>query len=271
VLGSGGNVGFCWQWGVLTSLRDAGIDLTADLIVGTSAGASTAAELSSPADPHDMLAGLDVPAKARDSAPAPEHFGAVLKDLLSRGLSSQEILVGIGEFALNTPAAPEALLRKLAMAYMTVHDWPSANIQIPAIDATTGEMVVFSRDSGVTLVDAIAATGAVPGIFSPVTIDGRRYIDASMRSATNADIAAGHDKVLVVAPVKGIRGMPGADLDSALAPVRARGEAFVIQPDETSKAAIGRDVMDLSKRAGAAKAGLAQGTALADEIRIFWG
>ena len=39
-----------------------------------------------------------------------------------------------------------------------------------------------------------------PGVYPPVTIDGRRYVDGGMRSATNADLAAGYDRVVVLAP-----------------------------------------------------------------------
>ena len=67
--------------------------------------------------------------------------------------------------------------------------------------ADNGEFVAFEKSSGVSLVDAVAASCAVPGVWPPVTINGRRYIDGGMRSAVNADLAAGYERVVVLAPI----------------------------------------------------------------------
>ena len=54
--------------------------------------------------------------------------------------------------------------------------------------------MVFDAASDVRLLDAVGASCAVPGIWPPVTINGRRYIDGGIRSAANADLAAGCDR-----------------------------------------------------------------------------
>jgi NTE family protein len=270
VLGSGGNTGFSWQWGVLASLHDVGVDLRgADLTVGTSAGSAAAVEFVGGADPHvllDALANNRLPME-RDAPVQPEGFG--LADAITGNTSASAILTAIGALALTTGGS-EARLRHAATSYLTVPEWPEQALVIPAVDVETGRRTIFSRDSGVDVIDAIAASCAVPGIWSPFPVNGRRYLDGSVLSSTNADLAAGHGRVLVIAPVNGIRGIPGASIDEALAPVKAEGEVFLVRPDAAAKAAIGTDLLDMTGRAAAAKAGLAQGAALAAEIKEFW-
>lgn len=51
------------------------------------------------------------------------------------------------------------------------HDWPQRRLLITAVNAETGAAVVFDRDSGVSLVDAVAASCAVPLVWPPMTIN----------------------------------------------------------------------------------------------------
>src|SRR6266487_4313614 len=118
---------------------------------------------------------------------------------------------------------------------------------------------------------AVAASCAVPMVWSPVTIDGRRYMDGGTRSPTNADLAAGHDTVLVVAPIAnpGMGPlMPG--LGSELAALGPGSRVEVITPDDAALAAIGPNVLDPAMRAGAARAGLAQGGRAAGQVMALW-
>ena len=57
-----------------------------------------------------------------------------------------------------------------------------------------GSLVQWQRSSGVPLPLAVASSCAVPWVYPPVTINGRRYMDGGARSATNADLAAGHGR-----------------------------------------------------------------------------
>ena len=81
------------------------------------------------------------------------------------------------------------------------HAWPARALLIVAVDAHTGRHRAFDRDSGVPLVDAVAASCAVPGIWPPVTIGATRWVDGGVRSSDNADLAADHERVLVLAPM----------------------------------------------------------------------
>jgi NTE family protein len=116
----------------------------------------------------------------------------------------------------------------------------------------------------------------VPGIFPPITIRGRRYIDGGMRSATNADVAKGYDAVLVVAVTVRIPDPTLAErfrkpLENELKILRESGARVeLITPDDTSLDAFGINLMDRTHRAAAAKAGLSQGRANAAKLRSFW-
>ncbi|WP_235604934.1 patatin-like phospholipase family protein, partial [Salmonella enterica] len=70
--------------------------------------------------------------------------------------------------------------------------WPS-NPRITTVDAATGDLWLMGPDDGVPLETATAASGAVPGVWPSVEINGRDYIDGGMVSPANSTLAAGHD------------------------------------------------------------------------------
>lgn len=139
-----------------------------------------------------------------------------------------------------------------------------------SVDARTGEFATFDRDSGVPMVDALAASCAIPGVWPPITLNGHRYMDGTVRSPTNADVAAGSDRVIVLAPMPEIRGLPGAGISEQVAPVRAAGQVVVVTPDAAAQAAMGRDMLSLSRQAVIAEAGVANASALLDEVGELW-
>lgn len=256
---------------MLTSLYDAGIDLLdVELMVGTSVGSTAAVELTT-GDPHRMLDHIlaDEP-RERNSPPAAHAFVQMLAQAIGRHFEAPAILAEIGALALQSAGASTDKMREIVLGSLRVREWPEQRLLIPAVDASTGELTVFTRDSDVSLVDAMCASCALPGVWTPFALGGRHYIDGSTRSSTNADQAAGNDRVLVVAPVNGIRGIPGASFEESLEPVRARGEAFLIKPDQASKQAMGRDVFDMSRRVPAVRAGLVQGESVVTAVKDFW-
>ena len=150
--------------------------------------------------------------------------------------------------------------------------WPERTVLITAVDADTGEPVVFDRHSGVDLVDAVAASCASGFAYS---IGGSRYIDGGYRSnAENADLAAGYARVLVLSPFGGRTRTPlewGMHLATQVDELRARGSRVeTIFPDSNSRTAFGDNVMDLSTRPPAARAGYEQGGVLAEQLTEFW-
>jgi NTE family protein len=122
----------------------------------------------------------------------------------------------------------------------------------------------------VPLVDAVAASCAVPGVWPPVTIDGRRWIDGGMRSSANADLAEGYERVVVLAPIPTGFG-PMTRVADQVARLRAAGaRVATVTPDRAARRAIGRNVLDPARRAVSARAGYAQAAAVTAEIRAVW-
>ena len=93
--------------------------------------------------------------------------------------------------------------RATITAQLRSHHWPQRPMLIVAVDAHTGEPVVFDRHSGVDLVDAVAASCANGFGVRPYSIGDDRYIDGGYRANENADLAAGYGRVLVLSPFGG--------------------------------------------------------------------
>jgi NTE family protein len=273
VLGGGGITGIAWEIGVLAGLAEAGVDLTgADLVVGTSAGSVVGAQLTSGADLEALFARQLEP-------PTGEQAARMTRSALLRyglaALRSRRDDVGfrrrIGALALAAEraglTATEQERLDVIGSRLVSREWPDRDLRITAVDAQSGEFRVLDRTSGVPLLQAVAASCAVPGVYPPVTIDGRRYVDGGMRSAANADLAEGHDRVVVLAPIP--RGMgPLASVDAQVTGMVAR--VAVVSPDDASRQAIGRNVLDPAARAGSARAGRAQVADVAAEVTEVW-
>jgi len=110
----------------------------------------------------------------------------------------------------------------------------------------------------------------VPGIWPPVTIGERRFMDGGMRTIANADLAHGYERVVIIAPMAvGIAFMASPRRQAAA--LRAAGaRVALVRPDRAAVRAIGRNVLDMSRRAAAARAGRAQATAEAPAVRAIW-
>jgi NTE family protein len=273
VLGGGGVTGIAWEIGLLAGLAEAGTDVSgADLVVGTSAGSVVGAQVTGGAGPEAMYGRQLEPATgekaARLNRATLARFGWAM--LRSRG-QDQEFRRRIGALALAaekagiTPSEQERL--DVFRSILGGQDWPERELTITAVDAETGEFTPFDKTSGVPLLHAVAASCAVPGVYPPVTIDGHRYVDGGMRSATNADLAQGYDRLVVLAPIP--RGFgPMASVDAQVTGMVSR--VAVVSPDQDSRTAIGRNVLDPAARAPSAKAGRAQAAAVAERIAEVW-
>ena len=76
----------------------------------------------------------------------------------------------IGHWALAARTMPEASRRKVIEARLPSGNWPAKTLKVTAVDARTGELVVFDSAGDAGLVDAVGASCAVPGVWPPVTI-----------------------------------------------------------------------------------------------------
>src|SRR5271169_278063 len=274
VLGGGGSAGHAWTIGVIAGLAEAGIDMTeaADLVIGTSSGATAASQVRSGIPPAKLLASIlsePVPPVGQNRPPSPgPPMATVFERMRAIGaaaISAADLQRAMGAFGLESdatlgPAAAEQ--RRAMVASRLPHQhWPDRPMIVAAVNAHTGELAAFDRDSGVDLVDAVTAGTALPGLTPTHSINGTRYINGGVRSAENVDLAVGYANVVVLSPFggrtgtlpegqfEGLRKFPGADLASQVEGLRKLGSRVeVITPDAESRAAMGTNQMDLSTR-----------------------
>jgi NTE family protein len=193
-----------------------------------------------------------------------EGLTATLTAVMRQADSLPAMRRAVGRFALSAVTVPESERRAVIESRLPSHQWPAATLKIVAVDAESGEPRVFDKASGVSLVDAVTASCAVPGVWPPATIGRRRYVDGGVRSNENADYAAGASRILVIAPLGTAELWPSEKpLDRTVAELRKGGaETAIIEPDEASRVAIGVNPLDPSTHKPAAEAGRAQGREL---------
>lgn len=275
VLAGGGVAGIAWETGILRGIADESPDaarllLESDVLVGTSAGSTVAAQLSSGCTLDTLFERQTGEASAEiDPGVDIESITELFLDALREpGIPKRERLQRIGSVALGTHTVPEDVRRGVIAQRLPSHEWPDRALRITAIDTATGELVVFDRASGVGLVDAVASSCAVPGAWPPVTIGGRRYMDGGVNSAVNVDVAADCDEVVVLVPAAADAPSPfGAGPAAEIAAFA--GTTFSVFADEESLAAFGANPLDPRCRVGSATAGRAQGRREARAVARF--
>ncbi|WP_422745258.1 patatin-like phospholipase family protein [Mycobacterium sp. WMMD1722] len=276
VLAGGGIAGIAWETGVLwgiaeTSPATAEALLASDVIVGTSAGSTVAAQLGSGLELAALFARQTVDESAEiDPGISIEAISELFMSAVSQTGTTAEKLRRIGQIALTTPTVDERVRRDVIAARLPVHDWPQRALRITAIDTATGELVIFDASSGVPLIDAVAASCAVPGVWPPVTIGSRRYMDGGVGSTVNMAVAADCDAVIALVPSGRTSESPfgsgaAAEVDGFPAPTLG------IFADDESLAAYGPNPLDPTCRVPSAAAGRAQGRRVADRIADFLG
>jgi NTE family protein len=285
VLGGGGSTGNAWLIGVIAGLSDAGLDVTeADLVIGTSAGSTAAAQITS-ASPTELLADILAAAPQQRTGPVGSHGARVPGPVVDHMERTSAIIAAaedaadmrrrMGAAALDMEAASDGSAqerwRATVAARLPSEHWPERTVLITAVDAHTGQPVVFDRHSGVDLADAVAASCASG---SPYSIGGNRYIDGGYRRNENADLAAGYARVLVLSPFGGRSRHPldwAMHLAAQVDELRARSSRVeTIFPDSSSEHMFGANAMDPSLRPPAARAGYDQGRTLAVQLTEFW-
>ncbi|NNM45448.1 patatin-like phospholipase family protein [Knoellia koreensis] len=280
VLAGGGAAGNAWQIGLIAGLFEAGLDVTsADVIIGTSAGSTVAAAVTSHLTPSELYAAvLTEPRRPAPEGPtattrprSPQPSGPAYLDwsnaVIATATDPADMRRRMGAAALerDTSGGADAVRwREVVAARLPSHDWPEQRILITAVDAHTGEPVVFDRDSGVELVDAVAASTSA---MTPYRIGGRRYLNGGYRRSENADLAAGSDRVLVLSPFGGRSRMPddwGMDLATQVAELEAGGSRVAtVFPDARAGDVFDANALDPATRGRAARGGYDQGRELA--------
>lgn len=289
VLGGGGSTGNAWLIGVLAGLADAGVDVTtADRVIGTSAGATAGAQLAGAAPATLLDAILSTtpqtpppsPAQRgeRSSGPARGAVGDQLERmhrLIAESTSAADYRRRLGASALERLEAADGSWQDrwhaTVASRLPVLDWPTHELLLTAIDASTGDPVVLDRHSGVDLADAVAASTS-SGL--PYRVGDRWLLDGGFRRNENADLAAGFDSVLVLAPFSGTSLAPaewGLNLDAQLAELRAGGSTVeTIFPGPELDHLFGANAMDFTLRPPAAREGFARGRRFPAQQGRFW-
>jgi NTE family protein len=281
VLAGGGIAGIAWETGLLRGIADespaaARLLLESDVLVGTSAGSAVAAQIGSgstlevlfdrqTAEPSaEIDSGVDVD-------DITELFLAALSQPYDKAMDkTRQQMRRIGAVALATKTVPEPVRRHVIEQRLPSHDWPDRVLRLTAIDCATGELVVFDRESGVGLVDAVAASCAVPGAWPPVTIAGRRYMDGGVASSVNLGVARDCDEAVVLVP-SGVDAPPPLGPGPAAEISAFAGTTFAVFANENSLKAFGPNPLDPRCRVASAVAGREQGRREAEAIARFLG
>ena len=269
VLAGGGATGIAWEAGIILGLRDGGIDVRdADTMIGTSAGSMVAAHLRIGTDEGNAFARIREGAPLGDygrlgAADATRYLRAQLHPDPRRGRS----LVGQAALSART-TTEEEWLAAIGLGLIG-KPWPERRLLVTAVDAASGTSVVFDSRSGVPLERAVAASCAVPGVFPAVEIAGRRYVDGGLRSIANADLAAGHRRVLALAPYPvgpHVRDLPAVQLRA----LRPKARTRLVVPDARDVWAMGANPLDMSRGAGTFETARSHGLRIAPRVGEIW-
>ena len=286
VLAGGGAAGNAWELGLVAGLSDAGVDVTeADLIIGTSAGSTVAAQITSGTRPAELYAAILVEAPQPQTREAGSGSGRARKfsgpsymewsnGIIGSARDASDMRRRMGAAALEMDASDGSRRtpwRDIVAARLPSQHWPQQPVLITAVDARTGEPVVFDRHSGIDLVDAVAASTSA---MTPYRIGEDRYINGGYRRSENADLAAGYGRVLVLSPFGGRSRMPlewGMDLATQVDELRAGGSKVeTVFPDGGAGDVFDANALDPSTRPQAARGGYDQGRALAERLAEIW-
>lgn len=289
VLGGGGPVGEAWESGIVAGLTENGVDLSnADRIIGTSAGAIVGARLAlgmpepeyidAALAPSDGSPANRSPNQSSTAPPPPDlsFLGAKLKEKASVG-HAEESIRAIGEWAQRVrPVVSESQFVASYERRFPENRWPRAAYECISVDTDDGSLRVWNQSSGVRLALAVASSCALPGVFAPIAINGHRFMDGGVRSVTNADLARGCTKAVILAPTTGLDDDQIArdftqPLDAELRALRSSGCGVeLLSPDAASLKAFRPSIGDESRRAPALEAGRVQGRRTAARIATLW-
>jgi NTE family protein len=293
VLGGGGILGEAWMTALLAGLAEAtGFDpRECEGFVGTSAGAIVAAALSAGIEPGSRLGALPeqppaTTAEVTADGGLPERaLGLALT--VGRGAAAPLAALGLRATETGGAAARRAALRRVPAGRRSLGAlgreleqagarW-DGRLTLAAVDLDSGRRVMFGASDAPesSIAAAVEASCSIPGVFAPVVIAGRRYVDGGVWSPTNMDRApagrgtrvlclnpTGSVRSSLIAPLSGLLSRSVAGVE-ALALERRGARVTIVSPDDASLAAIGRNLMNPARRSRVIAAGLLQARKLA--------
>lgn len=236
-LSGGGHYGIAFHIGYLKGLFDKGIDLrTVDYIIGTSAGSQVSTTISSMID-WDTIWQEQIIEKVNETTPiSDKEMGELFQafDQLAKESKSTKAWVdGMGEISKNTQpnvsldARRDMIRNRLGSVPLEWND----KLNIVATELETSERKVFNAQSGVALIDALAASSALQGVWQPIPINGYHYYDGGSYSMENPDVVDDAVKVIVLTTNLPIE-TPYA-LDQLVEQMKADGkDVYVVKPSD---------------------------------------
>jgi len=278
VFGGGGIFGVAWMTGTVMGLAEHGIDLTrARDFIGTSAGSVVGTQIAHGYSPAELFTRQIDPAKRPGERPPTNNGFAQLMALMNRQWESPEARTrALAELALSAKTIDVAQRHADVVERVGVSstEWPARSLSITAVDTATCELCVFNAQSGVELIDAVAASSAVAGVWPPTPINGRHYMDGGLwRNPDNAHLARGQRSVLIVSPFGAVTPATMQTLEADMKELRRDGsQVALVAADGQAHSTLGPlGPLDPSIRAAAAQAGRAQGRREIDKIRDWLG
>lgn len=281
VLGGGGAVGVGWQVGILTGLRESGVDFTAaDEILGTSAGSLVGALLSSGRDITGALAGLGALATTIDADAMAAGNDAFLDAMRRASLDAdpEKLVREIGHTALTAPTIARDVYLGLFGDVLDGIAWPSG-FRCTSIDAESGRLVVWDQESGVSLRDAVASSCALPAVFPPVEINGSLYMDGGILSHLNATSTLPADVVVVLSchplalpDASDQEALPASDIaaNAEIGTLRETATVIAIDPDFGDLNVAQEQMMNAKVASQAVQIGRQQAGVEAESILAAW-
>jgi NTE family protein len=271
VLGGGGIAGVAWEAGLIAGLQRAGVDVTtADLIVGTSAGSIVGSLVGHSIDAAEVIDRVAADSDAQPPAASEVDMDAVMTAfgiLFDPNIDPQDGRAQVGRMALDARVNGAAERLKAVGERLPSDAWPERPLLITTVDAEDGSFVVWDRNSGIPLPSAVMSSIAVPLVFPPVEINGRRYMDGGTRSVTNADLARGASAVVILEPMAHLS--PRTALERELLEL-GDAQVVAIGPDQAAIDVFGVNVLDPALWSPAFQAGVAQAEASAASVRAVW-
>ena len=270
VLGGGGITGIAWESGVLAALIENGMNISQiDKIFGTSAGAFVGAVLSNNQDMKSYYHYLNENKDPNEQTKLKKEVYEMWRQAYIQGGNNQENIGRLlGEMIDQVQPVISMKERKKAIAKRLNGSKWTSQLVITAINARTGQLETINQQIGMDLIDSVAASRAVPGLWPHVTMNGKEYIDGGMVSSTNACLAKDFKQILIIAPLTQKIGKLPNVFDDEIT-LSNTSDVYTITPDEFSKSIIGDNIYDASVIIEVGNAGYEQGKRLAKEIKAL--
>lgn len=263
VLGGGGIVGTAWMAGLAAGLRRGGVALAdADVIVGTSAGAILGALLATGQDLDRLRTPPDGLSQVSPDRRRLAEVFAVLGNPDTDDIAARR---AVGRLAREAPTASEETHIARMAGLIGATDWPDRDLRVTAIDTETGEPRIWRRADGVALAAAVASSTGFPCLYPSITINGRRYMDGSVRAGAHTELAEGADVLVVLEPTAHLSGSSAPSVSSA-----APDRTVWVTPDAATLTAFDPELSPPEAWTRAYEAGSGQAGEVIARVRDAW-